>query len=271
MLAAILSLGISGLVFGGLLGFAAIKFAVPVNEKALAIRDVLPGANCGGCGFAGCSAMAEAIAKGAAPVNGCPVGGAAVAAKVADIMGVEASDAERKIAHVRCLGTCEAAPARFAYVGPRDCVSASLLTNGGPKACTYGCLGFGTCVNACPFDALSMGADGLPLVDEEKCKACGKCVAACPKHLMYLSPERNEVHVRCSNKDKGPQTRKVCKTGCIACGACTRICPSGAISVVDNVAIIDDAKCTNCGACAAKCPVKVIEQKQVAQQEETCA
>lgn len=271
MLAAILSLSISGLVFGGLLGFAAIKFAVPVNEQALAVKDALPGANCGGCGFAGCGALAEAIAKGAAPVNACPVGGAKVAAKIAAIMGVEAGSLERKVAHVRCLGTCEVAPVKFEYVGPRDCVSATMLTSGGPKACTYGCLGFGTCASVCQFGALTMGADGLPVVDPTKCTACGKCVAGCPKKLMFLAPETASVHVRCNNKDKAAVTRKVCKVGCIACGACVRACPSQAITVADNVAVIDYSKCTNCGICATKCPVKVIEAKGGEQQEQVSA
>lgn len=258
MLAAVISLGLSGLVFGGLLGFAATKFAVPVNEKAAAIRDVLPGANCGGCGFAGCSALAEAISAGAAPVNKCPVGGAEVAAKVAAIMGVDAQAGEREVAHVRCFGGCERAVDRFAYVGQHDCLTASMVTGGGQKACSAGCLGLGTCVNACQFGALSLGPDGLPVVDHDKCTACGKCVAACPKTLMFLAPASKTVHVRCNNKDKGPTVRKVCKVGCIACGACVRACPSQAITVENNVARIDYTKCTNCGTCVTKCPVKVI-------------
>lgn len=258
MLAAVISLGLSGLVFGGLLGFAATKFAVPVDEKAAAIRDVLPGANCGGCGFAGCSGLADAISKGLAPVNKCPVGGPEVAAKIAAIMGVEADGGERQVAHVRCLGGCDRAVDRFEYKGISDCLAATMVTNGGHKACSYGCLGFGTCVKACPFGALSMGPDGLPVVDREKCTGCGKCVAACPKGLMFLAPASKTVHIRCNNKDKAPVVRKVCKVGCIACGACARACPSQAITVADNLARIDYTKCTNCGTCVAKCPVKVI-------------
>ncbi|MGE5560632.1 MAG: RnfABCDGE type electron transport complex subunit B [Chloroflexota bacterium] len=262
MLAAVISLGLSGLVFGGLLGFAAIKFAVPVDETAAAVREVLPGANCGGCGYAGCSALADAIAKGEAPVNKCPVGGADVAAKVAAIMGVEAPAGEREVARVRCWGGCERAADRFAYVGVQDCVAASMITGGGQKACSAGCLGFGTCVKACQFGAMSMGPDGLPVVDAEKCTACGRCVTACPKSLMFLAPASKTVHVRCNNKDKGPVVRKLCKVGCIACGACVRACPSGAITVENNLARIDHTKCTNCGACVIKCPVKVIEDEK---------
>lgn len=263
MLAAVISLGLSGLVFGGLLGFAAIKFAVPVDEKAAAVREVLPGANCGGCGFAGCSALAEAISKGLAPVNKCPVGGAEVGAKVAAIMGVDAKVSERLVARVRCFGGCERAADRFAYVGQQDCLAASMVTNGGQKACSAGCLGFGTCVKACQFGALSMGPDGLPVVDREKCTGCGKCVTACPKTLMFLAPAAKVVHVRCNNKDKGPVVRKVCKAGCIACSACVRACPSAAITVENNLARIDYSKCTNCGTCVTKCPVKVIENESV--------
>lgn len=257
-LKAILALGILGGLFGAALALAARKFATESDPRVDRILESLPGANCGACGFAGCQNLASAIAGGKAPVNACPVGGQAVADKVAGIMGVEpVASLERKIARVMCGGTQDKAQTRFEYEGVQDC-RAALLVSGGPKACMWGCLGFGTCVRACPFGALTMGPGGLPIVDEGKCTGCGKCVEACPRGIMELIPESRKVRIACRSCEKGAAVRKVCKVGCIACGICVKSCPQGAITLVDNLARIDYEKCDNCGVCVDKCPTKCI-------------
>lgn len=260
MVSAVVILALSGLAFGAILAFAARKFFVPVDERVEAIRNLLPGANCSACGYASCNSYAEAVVSKGAPVDACKVGGAAVASKIATVMGVEAVlDEEPKVAEVMCRGGHSVAPRSYEYIGIPDCKAASLpMLHGGPKMCEYGCLGFGTCVRSCPFDAMYMGDDGVPVVDRDACTACGKCVEACPKHLIRLVPRSKRVHVVCSNHDRGPVARKVCKVACIACGACVRACKVGAISLKDNVALIDYSKCTECGDCVAKCPTKCI-------------
>ena len=249
--------GGTGLFIGVFLGIAGKKFAVKVDEREEAILGVLPGNNCGGCGYAGCSGLAAAIVKGEAEVGGCPVGGAPVAAKIGDVMGVAAGTQERQTAFVKCAGTCEKASLDYDYTGIQDCTMASMMQNGGAKGCNSGCLGFGSCVAACPFDAIHV-VDGIAVVDKEACKACGKCIAACPKHLIELVPYTAEHLVQCSSHDKGPAVKKVCEAGCIGCTLCTKQCESDAIHMDNNLAFIDYEKCTNCGKCAAKCPAKVI-------------
>lgn len=257
VIAAVLSLGLMGLAFGAILAYASKVFAVKVDERVSRIVEVLPGANCGGCGFAGCAALASAIVDGRAPVNGCPVGGSACAENVAAIMGVEAETGGRKVAYVACNGTCNAAKSRYQYVGIADCVSVMRL-GGGDKECVYGCTGLGTCVKACQFGALSL-VDGVAKVDKELCTACGMCISACPKKIISMVPCDSLVHVACSSKDKGADARKFCDVSCIACKICEKACPSDAIHVINNVAVIDYDKCTNCGLCAEKCPRKCIE------------
>ena len=177
--------GGTGLVISILLGIASEKFKVPVDEKEVAVRECLPGNNCGGCGFAGCDALAKAIAAGEAPVGACPVGGQPVADKIASIMGVEAGVGEKQVAFVKCAGTCDKAKSKYKYSGNEDCVSAMSVPGGGPKACSFGCTGFGSCVKVCDFDAIHV-INGVAVVDKEKCVACGKCVATCPKSLIEL-------------------------------------------------------------------------------------
>ena len=246
-----------GLIIGVLLGIAGQKFYVEVDEKEEKVRAALPGNNCGGCGYAGCDGLAAAIVKGEAEISGCPVGGAAVAAKVGEIMGVDASGVEKKVAFVKCAGNCEKAGKDYNYSGINDCRMATVLPGGGDKSCIYGCLGYGSCVSVCEFGALSI-KDGIAVVDKEKCVSCGKCVKACPKNLIELVPYDADCKVRCASKDKGKDVRAVCTAGCIACGMCERNCPQRAVNVVDNVAVIDYEKCTRCGLCATKCPTKVI-------------
>lgn len=249
--------GIVGIFVGLFLGVAGIKFKVEVDEKEEAVLAALPGNNCGGCGYAGCSGLAAAIAKGDAPVNACPVGGEAVGAKIAAIMGVEAEMSEKLVAFVHCKGDCEKATQDYDYTGVEDCRMLSFVPNGGPKTCNSGCLGFGTCEKVCPFDAIHV-KNGIAVVDKEKCKACGKCIEVCPKHLISLIPYTAKEVVACSSTDKGPVTMKACQVGCIGCGICVKNCPQGAVKVEDFHAVIDQEKCTGCGVCETKCPKKAI-------------
>ena len=254
---AALVVGFVGLFIGFFLGISGEKFKVEVDEKESAVLEVLPGNNCGGCGYAGCSGLAAAIAKGEAPVNQCPVGGAPVAAKIGEIMGVAADEGEKKVAFVKCAGDCEKANNDYEYTGLTDCAALAFVPNGGPKTCNYECLGGGTCVKACPFDAIHV-VDGVAVVDKEACKACGKCVAACPKHLIELVPYSASHLVRCSSKDKGKDVMAACSVGCIGCHLCEKNCEYDAVHVEDNIAYIDQSKCVGCGKCAEKCPKKAI-------------
>ena len=172
-------------------------------------------------------------------------------------MGVDAGAGEKKVAFVKCAGTCDKTQKDYEYTGNEDCASMMFVPNGGPKACNYGCLGFGSCVKACSFDAIHI-VDGIALVDKEVCKACGKCVAACPKHLIELVPYSAKHIVQCSSKDVGKNVMKACSVGCIGCHLCEKNCPKDAVHVIDNVAYIDQEKCVGCGICAQKCPKKII-------------
>ena len=246
-----------GIFVGLFLGAAGLKFKVQVDEREEAVLSALPGNNCGGCGYAGCSGLAAAIVKGEAPVTGCPVGGEPVGKQIAAIMGVEAAGTERQVAFVACQGDCEKAGRDYDYHGAEDCRMAAFVPGGGAKSCNSGCLGYGTCVKACPFDAIHV-VNGVAVVDREACKACGKCVAVCPKHLISLVPYKAKLAVACSSRDKGPVTMKACTTGCIGCGICVKNCPSQAVTVTDLHAVIDQEKCTGCGTCMEKCPKKAI-------------
>ncbi len=260
MLTEILTLGGLGALSSLGLGIASKVFEVEVDPRETAINDVLPKANCGACGLAGCSGLAAAIVKGEAPVSACTVGGASVAKKVAEIMGQEANlnAGEMLTAKTLCKGGCNEANEKFRYDGVMDCRAAILLA-GGAKSCIYGCMGLGTCASVCPFDAIVMSPDRLPVIDQEKCTACGICVKACPKMIIELAPVSKDVFVACSSKDKGPVVKKNCSVGCIGCGICARTCPFEAIELKDNLARIDYQKCTNCGLCATKCPTNSIE------------
>ena len=249
--------GVVGLIIGLLLGVASEAFKVEVDEKEIAVRGALPGNNCGGCGFPGCDGLASAIAKGEAAVNACPVGGPSVAEKIGRIMGVEAGSTEKKVAFVKCAGTCDKTKVRYHYYGNMDCRQVTVVPGAGDKACLYGCMGFGSCVKACAFDAIHV-VEGVAVVDKEKCVACGKCVDTCPNHLIELVPYKAEHLVQCSSHDKGKKVKEACLAGCIGCMLCTKVCEDGAITVENNLAHIDYSKCTNCGKCAEKCPVKII-------------
>lgn len=251
-------LGVMGLLFGVGLAFASKKFAVEIDPRVVAVREAVPGANCGACGYPGCDGFAQAVVKGVAPVNGCPVGGADTATAVAQIMGLDAGETVKQVARVKCEGHEENCGNRYDYDGIDSCLAANML-NGGPKKCLYGCMGLGSCVQVCPFDAIHINDKGLAEVDPEKCTACNKCVVICPKNVISLVPYKQLTIVACNNYDKGPMVKKNCIVACIACGICERNCPHDAIHVINNLAEIDYDKCTNCMICVEKCPTKAIQ------------
>lgn len=259
ILNAVLVLGALGLVLGLLLALASKYLSVQQDERIELITQALPAANCGGCGYPGCGALAVAIVENKAAVNACPVGGAACAEKIAEIMGLEKGAVEEKVAMVLCAGVKSAAKNKFEYDGVEDCTAASLLA-GGERACLYGCIGLGSCERKCVFDAIKV-VDGVAVVDHEKCTACGVCVATCPKDIIKLIPKDKAYTVACSSKDKGSAMKNICTVGCIACRLCEKVCPTEAITVEDNLASIDYEKCINCGQCEQKCPKKIIHVK----------
>lgn len=248
---------ITGLIIGILLGLAAKAFQVEVDERELMVRELLPGNNCGGCGFAGCDGLAKAIATGEAPVNGCPVASKSIHEEIGKVMGKSAEEAERKVAFVKCNGTCDKTEIKYHYHGIVDCKQITTVPGRTNKSCNYGCTGFGSCVRVCAFDAIHV-VNGVAVVDKEKCVACGRCVKECPNHLIELVPDKSKHLVQCNSKDKGKDVMASCGVGCIACMKCTKTCEFDAIHVENNLAYIDYSKCTNCGKCAAVCPRKII-------------
>ncbi len=252
--------GILGLLIGVFLGVAAEKFEVQTDERADQIRELLPGNNCGGCGYPGCDGLAAAIASGEAPVDSCPVGGAPVAEQIAAVMGVKAESKKRMVAFVRCSGTCNVIHRKYNYYGVPDCRNVTIVPGSGEKSCKYGCMGYGSCVTACDFSAIRV-INGVAVVDKEKCRGCEKCVKTCPNQLIEMVPYDAVMAVRCNSKDIGKDVRANCSGGCIGCTMCTVVCETGAITVTDHLAHIDYEKCTGCGKCAQKCPVKVITMR----------
>ncbi|MFH2028892.1 MAG: RnfABCDGE type electron transport complex subunit B [Nanoarchaeota archaeon] len=258
----VLVVGGLSLAFGLSLAYFAKRFAVRTDPRVAEIRKVLPGANCGACGAAGCDAFAETVVKGDLPLDACIPGQQEVAKKIADILGQKVTAVKGKnVAQLHCKGTKENCKAKFNYQGIKTCESASLIQDG-YKECSYGCLGFGDCVIVCPFNAIEMQDNGLPSVNKDKCTGCGNCIKKCPKGLFKLVPADKKVHVLCSSKDIAKNTIKVCKVGCIACKQCEKACPADAIHVIDNIAKIDYSKCIICGKCVRVCPRKIILDEQ---------
>ena len=256
---AVATVGLVGLLIGIVLGIAGKIFAVEVNEKEVEVREALPGNNCGGCGYPGCDGLAAAIAAGEADVSACPVGGAATAKEIADIMGVEA-DVVPKTAYVACNGDCEKSKNKYNYFGNESCEDAANIPGAGGKACSYGCLGLGSCVKVCEFDAISV-ENGIAVVDPDKCKACGLCVKTCPKGLISIIDADSKYMVKCKSNDKGKVVMDACSAGCIGCTLCVQSCNFDAIHMEGNVPVIDQEKCKKCGLCAMKCPKKCIEKR----------
>lgn len=248
-----------GIVAGILLSVASEIFAVPKNETEEKIRECLPGANCGACGFSGCDGYAAALAKGETEsVSQCAPGGNAVAKKIGILIGKEATAIKPMAAVVMCGGDCDHANDKLEYQGVMSCKAAMQLY-GGHKSCPYGCLGYGDCMNACPYEAITM-CNGVARVNTMACHACRACQRACPKGLIEMLPlETTMAAVLCHNHDKGAQTRKDCTYGCIGCGKCTRTCPNGAVTMDNFVAKVDPELCTGCGLCHEACPVKCID------------
>ena len=255
VLIALAVIGGLGLAFGLLLAVVAKIFAVEADERVEAISAILPGANCGGCGYPGCGGLAEAIVRGEAPVTACAAGGNTVAGLIAEVMGVEAELIEDSSAVVFCSGG-DRAKRRFIYEGLTDCYAMSKVA-GGDLQCTYGCLGLGSCMRACKFGAIEM-VDNLAKIDVSKCTSCGACTRTCPRNIIHMVPRKQDVRVLCSSNDKGANLREFCEIGCIGCKLCQRACPSNAIEVEDNLARIDYTKCTNCALCVEKCPRRLI-------------
>ena len=265
ILIAVIVLGIIALVSALILYVCSKKFAVHEDPRLAEVSALLPQANCGGCGFPGCSGMADALVKAAdkGSIEGlmCPVGGSPVMEQVADLLGMAVANAEPKVAVVRCNGSCEFRPRTTEYSGLRTC-QAMNACGAGETACGFGCLGCGDCVSACQFGAIRMNQEtGLPEVDEDKCTACGACVKACPRHIIELrkkGPKGRRVYVSCVNKDKGPVAMKACKVSCIGCGKCEKECPFGAIIIDGNLSYIDPDRCRLCRKCEKVCPTHAI-------------
>lgn len=258
----VIVLGAVGLVFGLLLSFAGKFFAVETDPRIEEVEEVLPKGQCGACGYAGCRGYAEAVVKNRdVPPNLCVPGKDATAEKVAELTGKAAARTEPRVASVRCAGSCDKAVRVYEYKGIQGCVSANMF-HGGDKACKYGCLGFGTCVKSCPFDAMRLSPEGLPIINAEKCTGCGKCQIVCPRGVISMISPAAKVRVNCSSRDKGAITRQACSAGCLGCGICAKNCAHGAIAIENNLAVVDTSICVEkCESptCYAKCPTKAIK------------
>lgn len=261
-----LVLGGLGLAFGLGLAYLSKRFYVKRDSKIDEVSKLLPGINCGSCGYAGCDAFAEAIVEEDADISLCAPG-SSNHEKIAKVIGKEISSTDKKIAIFKCHGNKKTAKDKYDYKGVKSCSAASQVA-GGPKLCSYGCIGLGDCVNICPVNAITLDKNNLPVVNEDLCIACGKCVKECPKNLFQLLSQKNTVYVKCNSKDVGKKVTQSCTVGCIACRLCEKSCKFDAIHVIDNLAVIDYEKCKNCGLCATACPRHIIINKRVAKTQE---
>ncbi len=271
ILIAIAILGGLGLAFGLVLAAASKVFYVETDPRLDALNACLPGANCGGCGFAGCGAYAEAVLNGEAPIGACASGGNECAQAMGAIMGIKAEAVARKVALVKCSGQkvynevgeqVGGAKVKGVYEGFKNCLAASKVGGHGPLACKYGCLGYGSCVKACKYGAIKV-VDGVAVVDPEKCTGCGACSKACPRNVIELVEYGHDVIIACNSNSKGAVTARSCTAGCIGCGLCKKICPNDAIIVEKNLARIDYSKCVSCGLCATVCPKHLIADAKI--------
>lgn len=252
------ALGGLGLLLGLGLAIASKLLAVKVDPNIEKVRELLPGANCGGCGYPGCDGFAKALAEGAAEVGRCTVLSSENLTAIGELLGVDATPGKRMVARVLCRGDEENCSTKYEYYGLSDCRAAAMLA-GGPSSCRFSCVGLLTCAKACPFGAISLDDRGIATVDEDKCTGCGRCAEACPKDAIVVMPQENRVYINCRNTDKGKAVMSICKAGCIGCSMCAKKCPHGAITMKDNLPVFDYDKCTGCGVCAVVCPKDCIE------------
>ena len=251
------AMGSLGAAFAIFLALADKKLKVDVDPRLQAIIDALPNTNCGGCGYPGCTLLAEAMLKGDAPPNACVAGGADTSIALAELLGVEAVEHKRMLAVVLCKGGTKESVRNATYEGEMTCTAADIT--GGDKACTYGCLGYGECVDACMYDAMAMDGNNLPVVFYDKCVGCGACARACPRNIIEMHPEDHKLFVYCRSKDKGPHARKVCSVACIACMLCVKDCSvDGGIAVKDNLATVDYKLAPQNDESTKRCPTKCI-------------
>ena len=254
-------IGVLGLFFGVILTIADKKLAVEDDPIIAAIREALPGANCGACAYTGCDLFAQAVAGGSAKANACAVGGAKTTQEISDILGIEAEIREREVACVLCAGDTLKSNFRYDYFGMDNCKAAMQLSGGGSKACPEGCLGYGSCMGVCQFDAVQI-INGIAVIDPEKCTACGQCIPICPKNIISLVPASGRATVMCNSCQSGKDVRANCTVGCIGCKICEKQCEFDAIRIENSLAIIDPEKCTGCNKCVEKCPMKAIRPAQ---------
>ena len=256
VLISIIAVGAVGLLCAIMLTIASKLMYVPVDERVSKIRDILPGANCGACGFAGCDGYAEGLVNDGAKTNLCTPGGDATSLGISEILGVAFEDVIEQVAVCHCSGSTEVAAKKMEYEGVRTCAAAKMHYSG-EGACPFGCMGFGDCAAVCPSDAICV-EDGVARIDSRKCIGCGLCVETCPNNLIQMHDDTIKVVVLCSSHERGAAVRKLCKAGCIGCGKCAKECPEGAITMENNLAVINYEKCTGCGHCVESCPTKAI-------------
>ena len=253
ILMAVILVVVIAIICSVMLVIASTVMAVPEDPKFPAIRECLPGTNCGACGYAGCDGYAKALASGDEDrTNLCVPGGAGCAAQIAGVLGVEAGSVEERVAVVCCGGNCEKTQPRMNYEGVHSCSAAKLLF-GGAGACAFGCLGNGDCVSVCPQQAIRIDK-GIAVVDRDACIGCGLCEKVCPNHVIGIFPKKQKVFDRCSNYNRGKAVMDVCKAGCIGCTKCSKVCPEGAITMDNCLAQVNPMKCTGCGTCVESCP-----------------